>query len=148
MVTRTKKVFVGGLSAPTTIDDVKNYFQQFGRVSFFFDFHFVLITYRSHYRPNNDHQQIIIVVRGSKFEFKFRTSTTTTTGTTTINGQLRLINNKTDDDDYDLNIVFDEIGALQHKGLNEPEDDNSTAPLQLLSPSQQQSSYVDQYDQR
>nr|XP_027195390.1 uncharacterized protein LOC113789985 [Dermatophagoides pteronyssinus] len=68
------------------------------------------------------------------------TSTTTTTGTT-INGQLRLINNKTtDDDDYDLNIVFDEIGALQHKGLNEPEDDNSTAPLQLLSPSQQQSS--------
>ena len=35
MVTRTKKVFVGGLSAPTTIDDVKNYFQQFGRVSFF-----------------------------------------------------------------------------------------------------------------
>lgn len=33
MVTRTKKVFVGGLSAPTTIEDVKNYFQQFGRVS-------------------------------------------------------------------------------------------------------------------
>nr|XP_027197354.1 RNA-binding protein Musashi homolog Rbp6-like isoform X2 [Dermatophagoides pteronyssinus] len=32
MVTRTKKVFVGGLSAPTTIDDVKNYFQQFGRI--------------------------------------------------------------------------------------------------------------------
>lgn len=35
MVTRTKKVFVGGLSAPTTIEDVKNYFQQFGRVSAF-----------------------------------------------------------------------------------------------------------------
>jgi len=34
MVTRTKKVFVGGLSAPTTLDDVKNYFLQFGRVSF------------------------------------------------------------------------------------------------------------------
>lgn len=33
MVTRTKKVFVGGLSAPTTIEDIKNYFQQFGRVS-------------------------------------------------------------------------------------------------------------------
>jgi RNA-binding protein Musashi len=33
MVTRTKKVFVGGLSAPTTLEDVKNYFQQFGRVS-------------------------------------------------------------------------------------------------------------------
>ncbi|KAI7688128.1 RNA-binding protein Musashi -like protein Rbp6, partial [Sarcoptes scabiei] len=32
LVTRTKKVFVGGLSAPTTIDDVKNYFQQFGRI--------------------------------------------------------------------------------------------------------------------
>ncbi|KAH9390031.1 Chromatin assembly complex, subunit 3 [Tyrophagus putrescentiae] len=32
MVTRTKKVFVGGLSAPTTIEDVKNYFQQFGRI--------------------------------------------------------------------------------------------------------------------
>lgn len=32
MVTRTKKVFVGGLSAPTTLDDVKNYFQQFGKV--------------------------------------------------------------------------------------------------------------------
>ncbi|XP_067128095.1 RNA-binding protein Musashi homolog Rbp6-like [Centruroides vittatus] len=32
MVTRTKKVFVGGLSAPTTLDDVKNYFQQFGRI--------------------------------------------------------------------------------------------------------------------
>ncbi|KAH7958613.1 hypothetical protein HPB49_003218 [Dermacentor silvarum] len=33
MVTRTKKVFVGGLSAPTTLEDVKNYFQQFGRLS-------------------------------------------------------------------------------------------------------------------
>lgn len=33
LVTRTKKVFVGGLSAPTTLEDVKNYFQQFGRVS-------------------------------------------------------------------------------------------------------------------
>lgn len=34
MVTRTKKIFVGGLSAPTTLDDVKNYFEQFGPVSF------------------------------------------------------------------------------------------------------------------
>ncbi|KAH6933388.1 hypothetical protein HPB50_014497 [Hyalomma asiaticum] len=33
MVTRTKKVFVGGLSAPTTLEDVKNYFQQFGRTA-------------------------------------------------------------------------------------------------------------------
>lgn len=33
MVTRTKKIFVGGLSAPSTVDDVKGYFEQFGRVS-------------------------------------------------------------------------------------------------------------------
>lgn len=33
MVTRTKKIFVGGLSAPTTLDDVKSYFEQFGPVS-------------------------------------------------------------------------------------------------------------------
>ena len=32
MVTRTKKIFVGGLSAPTTLEDVKNYFEQFGWV--------------------------------------------------------------------------------------------------------------------
>jgi len=31
-VTRTKKIFVGGLSAPSTLDDVKNYFEQFGRI--------------------------------------------------------------------------------------------------------------------
>ena len=36
MVTRTKKIFVGGLSAPSTLEDVKNYFEQFGRVSSFF----------------------------------------------------------------------------------------------------------------
>lgn len=33
MVTRTKKIFVGGLSAPTTLEDVKSYFEQFGQVS-------------------------------------------------------------------------------------------------------------------
>ena len=33
MVTRTKKIFVGGLSASTTLDDVKAYFSQFGKVS-------------------------------------------------------------------------------------------------------------------
>ena len=33
MITRTKKIFVGGLSASTTIEDVKKYFQQFGAVS-------------------------------------------------------------------------------------------------------------------
>jgi len=32
MVTRTKKIFVGGLSAPSTLEDVKNYFEQFGRI--------------------------------------------------------------------------------------------------------------------
>lgn len=32
MVTRTKKVFVGGLSASTTIEDMKVYFEQFGKV--------------------------------------------------------------------------------------------------------------------
>lgn len=32
MVTRTKKIFVGGLSAPSSLDDVKNYFEQFGRI--------------------------------------------------------------------------------------------------------------------
>uniref|UniRef100_A0A182FD24 RRM domain-containing protein n=1 Tax=Anopheles albimanus TaxID=7167 RepID=A0A182FD24_ANOAL len=32
MVTRTKKIFVGGLSAPTTLEDVKSYFEQFGPV--------------------------------------------------------------------------------------------------------------------
>lgn len=42
MVTRTKKVFVGGLSAPTTLEDVKNYFLQFGRVSHHHIISFVL----------------------------------------------------------------------------------------------------------
>jgi RNA-binding protein Musashi len=32
MVTRTKKMFVGGLSASTTIDDVKSYFEQYGKI--------------------------------------------------------------------------------------------------------------------
>ena len=32
MVTRTKKMFVGGLSASTTIDDVKAYFESYGKV--------------------------------------------------------------------------------------------------------------------
>ena len=56
MVTRTKKIFVGGLSAPTTLEDVKNYFEQFGRVGwksfnlnfeiiFNFDLHIIYIIY-------------------------------------------------------------------------------------------------------
>ncbi|XP_042194378.1 RNA-binding protein Musashi homolog 2b isoform X1 [Callorhinchus milii] len=32
MVTRTKKIFVGGLSANTVVDDVKQYFEQFGKI--------------------------------------------------------------------------------------------------------------------
>ncbi|XP_029884541.1 RNA-binding protein Musashi homolog 2 isoform X8 [Harpia harpyja] len=32
MVTRTKKIFVGGLSANTVVEDVKQYFEQFGKV--------------------------------------------------------------------------------------------------------------------
>lgn len=32
MVTKTKKIFIGGLSATTTIEDVKAYFEQFGKV--------------------------------------------------------------------------------------------------------------------
>ncbi|KAK7811829.1 hypothetical protein U0070_016901, partial [Myodes glareolus] len=31
MVTRTKKIFVGGLSVSTTVEDVKQYFEQFGK---------------------------------------------------------------------------------------------------------------------
>jgi len=33
MVTRTKKIFVGGLSASTTEEDLTNYFKQHGEVS-------------------------------------------------------------------------------------------------------------------
>ena len=33
MVTRTKKIFVGGLSATTTLEEVRAYFERFGDVS-------------------------------------------------------------------------------------------------------------------
>lgn len=32
MITRTKKMFVGGLSASTTLEDIKTYFEQFGKI--------------------------------------------------------------------------------------------------------------------
>ncbi|CAF0751373.1 unnamed protein product [Brachionus calyciflorus] len=32
MITKTKKIFVGGLSAETSVEDVKNYFGQYGKV--------------------------------------------------------------------------------------------------------------------
>ncbi|XP_023349085.1 RNA-binding protein Musashi homolog Rbp6 isoform X3 [Eurytemora carolleeae] len=32
MVTKTKKIFVGGLSATSTVEDVKGYFEQFGKI--------------------------------------------------------------------------------------------------------------------
>lgn len=38
MVTRTKKIFVGGLSANTVVEDVKQYFEQFGKVRLIFFF--------------------------------------------------------------------------------------------------------------
>jgi RNA-binding protein Musashi len=34
-VTKTKKVFIGGLSSTSTLEDMKNYFQQYGKVCFF-----------------------------------------------------------------------------------------------------------------
>ncbi|PAV74775.1 hypothetical protein WR25_11808 [Diploscapter pachys] len=32
MVTKTKKVFIGGLSATSTLEDMKSYFEQYGKV--------------------------------------------------------------------------------------------------------------------
>ena len=55
MVTRTKKIFVGGLSAPTTLEDVKNYFEQFGQVSWkSFDLNFeIIFNFLSPYNLHN-----------------------------------------------------------------------------------------------
>ncbi|VDO16762.1 unnamed protein product [Brugia timori] len=32
MIIKTKKVFIGGLSATSTLEDMKNYFEQYGKV--------------------------------------------------------------------------------------------------------------------
>lgn len=32
MITKTKKIFIGGLSATSTVEDMKQYFEQFGKV--------------------------------------------------------------------------------------------------------------------
>ena len=51
MVTRTKKIFVGGVSASTTEEDLTNYFKQHGEVS---NCHFChsKVTCQSISRPN------------------------------------------------------------------------------------------------
>ena len=59
MVTRTKKIFVGGLSAPSTLEDVKNYFEQFGRVR---TFNIVTLDFLFEYSPQNEfvHHDVLI----------------------------------------------------------------------------------------
>lgn len=40
MIIKTKKVFIGGLSATSTLEDMKSYFEQYGKVFFFFEIDF------------------------------------------------------------------------------------------------------------
>ena len=44
LVMRTKKIFVGGLSATTSLEDVKAYFEQFSKVIISFVLIIVLIV--------------------------------------------------------------------------------------------------------
>lgn len=54
MVTRTKKIFVGGLSANTVVEDVKQYFEQFGKVRWVLSFYTHFPALQSHnIRRNN-----------------------------------------------------------------------------------------------
>ena len=66
MVTRTKKIFVGGLSAPSTLEDVKNYFEQFGRVRTFnivtLDFYCINITSFKNFQ-NNKHTKHLVYIQ-------------------------------------------------------------------------------------
>ncbi len=59
MVTRTKKIFVGGLSAPSTLDDVKNYFEQFGRVSEIFKFMNIFQRGRGSFRNGRKMEELL-----------------------------------------------------------------------------------------
>ena len=45
MVTRTKKIFVGGLSTTTTLEEVRAYFSRFGEVRNFFIFNKIKNSY-------------------------------------------------------------------------------------------------------
>ena len=42
LVMRTRKIFVGGLSATTSLEDIKNYFEQFSKVSKTISYYFVI----------------------------------------------------------------------------------------------------------
>ena len=60
MVTRTKKIFVGGLSAATTLEEVKAYFQRFGEVSLSDCF-----PSSYHHSHDHDHHHDHVVTRGN-----------------------------------------------------------------------------------